>query len=205
MQGDKQHPTHWRLSASGLCPTTCSDEMKPIEKPREYVDSQQDETTPAKPNDSIRSVSSSRMRENYRRQQAIKLKVLSLFLCLGVYYIALVEAGFFTFYLPNLFKPRGFNELSDMITNIEDRINETKDSFSDAKYFWGLLRDFDKLSKDSMYPEESACEEVFPLFRELAIEYAWVDYDYYIKPLEIYRDHLIESREKWYPAGLDSK
>lgn len=118
--------------------------------------------------------------------------------------IETVEAGFFTFYFPNALKPRGFNEISDMIDRIDGHINETKDQYADARYFWGLMQNIDEQMKDA-YPEESVCTDVFPLFRDLAIDYAAIDYTYYIKPYEEYKEHLIEFRSKWYPAGLESK
>lgn len=136
---------------------------------------------------------------------AIKFKMLFPVLSVIFYCVCLVHAGFFTFYFPNMFKPRGFDELSDMITSIESRINETKDAFADAKYFWGLMQEFDHLDKDSLYPDESVCSNVFPMFRDLAIEYANIDFQYYLKPIELFRKELLAYRADWYPDDLESK
>lgn len=117
----------------------------------------------------------------------------------------LVQAGFWTFYFPNIFKPSGYNELTSMIDNLRSEIYATKDNFSDMQYFWGLLQEFDHIDESLLYPEESACSEVFPLFRDLAIEYVYIDYEHFIKPMEMHLEHLLESREKWFPAGPKSR
>lgn len=135
---------------------------------------------------------------------AIKLKLLLLLNVALLLVVPLCEAGFFTFYFPNMFKPKGFSELTDMIDRLDHQINETKDQFSDARYFWGLVQQLDNHLDDG-YPEESACLEVFPMFRQLAIEYAYIDFEHYIKPIEEYKEHLEKFRAKWYPAGLESK
>lgn len=114
-----------------------------------------------------------------------------------------VEAGFFTFYFPNIIKPKGFGELSDMIHSLNGQINETRDIFSDTQYFWGQMQRLDQIQSE--YPEESVCSEIFPMFRDLAIAYVYADYEHYIKPFELYREHLIARRAEWYPSGLDSK
>jgi len=118
--------------------------------------------------------------------------------------IIIVQAGFFTFYFPNAFKPSGFNELSSYIDKLDDRMNETRDEYADAVYFWGQMQEIDSAMEEA-YPEESACEEVFPLFRDLAIEYAQIDYSYYMEPMIEYRDYLVARRDEWYPLGLESK
>lgn len=121
-----------------------------------------------------------------------------------------VEAGFWTFYFPNFLKPSGYNELTDMIKSVENQINSTKDAHADALYFWDLMKsvrpdgtDVDDI--DEYYPEESACKEAFPEFRDRAIEYAEIDFDLYMKPLELYRQHLLEKRELWFPDGPKSE
>ena len=128
------------------------------------------------------------------------LVLCTLFCC-----CSLVNASFWTFYLPGFSKHKGFDELSRMITRIDNRIRETKDSFADASYFWEQMKLLDSLPVESVYPEESVCKEVFPMFRELAIKYAKQDYEHYIKPLESYKEYLEDFRQKWYPAGLESK
>lgn len=122
-----------------------------------------------------------------------------------LYTACLVQAGFWTFYFPNLFKPKGYDELNDMISLVNAHINATKDAYADTKYFWGKLQELDEIPVDQLYPEESVCADVFPMFRELAIDYARVDYEYYIKPSEEYRNYLVEFRNKWYPGGIESE
>lgn len=115
------------------------------------------------------------------------------------------EAGFFTFYFPNIFKPKGYEELSEMINSLEDQINSTRDHFSDAQYFWGQLLRLDHTRIENNYPENSACSEILPAFRSLAIEYIYIDYEFYIKPIEMYRQYLFDFRNEWYPGKHESK
>lgn len=139
---------------------------------------------------------------------ATKLKPLLLLLMAAVLAVCLmilcpVEAGYWTFYFPNIFKPRGFNELNDMLHSLDAQINETRDNFADIQYFWGQMERLDSVAGG--YPEESACSEVFPLFMRKAINYIYIDFEHYIKPFELYKEHLLECRNNWYPAGLESK
>lgn len=157
----------------------------------------------------------------YKRKQTLNLMIESIELnplittllgtkivlvSLALFLIAspLVQAGFWTFYFPNFLKPNGYKELRGMIEAVEADMNATKDNFADIQYFWTLMKQFDSLSADSMYPEESACSDVFPLFRDLAIEYAQIDYELYMKPMELYHDYLEESHATWYPEGAKS-
>lgn len=120
--------------------------------------------------------------------------------------LCFVQAGFWTFYFPNFLKPNGYKELTGMIESVEADMNSTMDNFSDIQYFWSLMKQFDNLNNvDTMYPEESACGEVFPLFRDMAIEYAHIDYELYMKPLQLYHQYLLESRAEWYPDGKKSE
>lgn len=138
---------------------------------------------------------------------AIRLKTL---LCATILLFAgylagpcFVQAGFFTFYFPNILKPKGFGELTDMIDSLDAQMNETRDIFSDTQYFWGQLQQLDSVQSD--YPEDSVCSEVFPMFRDLAIAYVYTDFEHYMKPFQLFRAHLVKKRNEWYPAGLDSK
>lgn len=117
----------------------------------------------------------------------------------------LVQAGFWTFYFPNFLKASGYHELTGMIETVDKQINSTMDAHADAKYFWGLMREPEPGPSELYYPEESACEEVFPLFRDRAIEYAEIDYRYYLEPLMSYREHLLEKRDLWFPGGSNSE
>lgn len=136
----------------------------------------------------------------------VKVKsILSITLLINLMAACLVQAGFWTFYFPNFLKPSGYKELTGFIEQVEDSINATKDAFSDHQHFWGLMQKLDSVNRLELYPEESVCAEIFPIFRDLAIEYSYIDYDHFIKPLEAYRDHLLECRSKWYPEGEKSK
>lgn len=116
-----------------------------------------------------------------------------------------VLAGFWTFYLPNALKPSGYKEVSDLINLLEADVNATKDAYEDHKYFWSLLKNMDSAAGGGIYPEDSVCSEVFPLFRDLASEYSEADYEHFIRPLELHQEHLIGVREQWYPDGPKSE
>lgn len=132
---------------------------------------------------------------------AIKMKMF-IFVVVS---FQVVHAGFFTFYFPNILKPKGFHEVSDMINSLDDQINSTLDEFSDKQHFWGLLQKLDETPIENNYPEISACKEIFPVFRDLAIEYVYIDFEHYLSPLEKHREYLIEFRDEWYPAQHESK
>jgi hypothetical protein len=137
---------------------------------------------------------------------AIKLKMFIFLIGLmSALMLPTVQAGFFTFYLPTIFKPGGYNELTEMIHSIDDQINSIKDQFADIQYFWGQLRGLDNIKIENSYEEDSACSKIFPTFRELAIEYVYVDYEHYIKPFEAYREYLIGFGKEWYPAQKESE
>lgn len=116
-----------------------------------------------------------------------------------------VHAGFWTFYFPNFLKPNGYKEITGMIEAVQADMNATIDNFADIQYFWTLMQQYDNLNADTIYPEESACSEVFPLFRDMAIEYAQIDYELYMKPMQLYHEQLSEMRANWYPEGAKSR
>lgn len=92
-----------------------------------------------------------------------------------------------------------------MIEAVEADMNSTIDNYADIQYFWTLMQQYDSLNADTIYPEESACSEVFPLFRDMAIEYAQIDYELFMKPMQLYHEKLKEMRAEWYPEGAKSR
>jgi hypothetical protein len=133
---------------------------------------------------------------------AIKLKMfLFVVAYMAATFVSIVQAGMFTFYFPNMLRPKAYSELSDMIKSLESQINYTRDQFSDIEYFWGTL----KLLDEHRDQEESVCSKILPKFRELAIQYIYVDYEHYIQPTILYQKYLIGFRDEWYPQGKDSK
>lgn len=148
----------------------------------------------------------SRSAIKYQSKTLFLVTSVSLLLPLLLLLLSIVpfaQAGFWTFYFPNFLKPSGYKEIGDMIYNVEMEINATKDAFADSQYFWGLMQQLDKIGDDetSFYPEESVCAEVFPMFRDLAIEYAYIDYEHFIQPMLEYHEHLNSQRALWYPEG----
>lgn len=117
----------------------------------------------------------------------------------------ITEASFLTFYFPNMFKARGYDELCEFIHSLDDQINTTKDSFSDRQYFWGQIQLLDDKPIENNYPEDSACSEILPVFRDLAIEYVYIDYHFYITPMELHREYLVQFRDEWYPGKHKSE
>jgi uncharacterized Fe-S cluster-containing protein len=63
----------------------------------------------------------------------------------------------------------------------------------------------DQTRIENNYPENSACSEILPVFRKHAIEYVYIDYDFYLKPFDFYRQYLIDFRDEWYPGKHESK
>lgn len=147
------------------------------------------------------------------KRQSFRMAKFNLRLRLGlslvIVFIAtscLVQASFWRFYMPNFLKPTGYSEITEKIRIVEERINKTKDNYSDIKYYWKLMKGIDGIEEDELYPEpESACAEIFPMFRDLATEYSAIDYFHYVRPLEDYRTYLIEKRKEWFPALEESK
>lgn len=143
--------------------------------------------------------------ETFRKDSVNPLKWLLTSALALLLASSLAQAGFWTFYLPNILKPSGHKEMSAMISLLESDINATKDAYEDHKYFWSLLMNMDRSDAGEVYPEESVCFEVFPMFRDLAIEYSRIDYEHFIKPLELHYEHLLQARDDWFPDGAKSE
>lgn len=135
----------------------------------------------------------------------IKFKTLLTLIVLVHSACMLVQAGFWTFYFPNFLKPSGYKELTDMINEVEREMNLIKDTYADTQYFWGLMEKMDQINPDILYPEDSVCSDVFPLFRGLAMEYSHIDYEHYMNSMKEYHEHLIGFRSTWYREGEKSK
>lgn len=143
-----------------------------------------------------------------------KLKLLFVILNLSTFSILSAQAGFWTFYFPNFLKPSGYGELTELITQRENEINSIKDNYADVQYFWSSMTKMDQFlakmapeapTSAEFYPEDSVCSELFPMFRELAMDYSAIDYEHFIRPLELHHQHLLKTRTEWYPDGEKSK
>lgn len=130
------------------------------------------------------------------------IQLASLLIFIAIF--SQVDAGFWTFYFPNFLKPSGYNELSGMIRTVELEMNKTIDNFEDVKYFWGLMQNLE-MNDASFYPEESVCADIFPTFRDLAIEYSRIDYEHFINPIQEYHQYLLNARSEFFPEGAKSK
>lgn len=104
-----------------------------------------------------------------------------------------------------------------MIKQRQMELNAIKDNYADIQYFWSVMKEMestldaatattvDGAAAVEMYPENSVCIEIFPMFRELASEYAKIDYEHYVTPSLSYYDHLVKYRSIWFPEGEKSK
>lgn len=144
-----------------------------------------------------------RKQQQQQRVGARSLLLAAVTMCLAA--ATLAHGAFWTFYFPNFLKASGYKEVTKMIDNLDKELNRTKDNFADIQYFWKLMKQLDDIDPATMYPEDSACTDVFPLFRELALEYTNIDYEHFTKPMEMYREHLVDFRAKWYPEGEKGK